>query len=121
MASPDVPKPTQSAGEPILHVKADRKIYPVLLSDIHFLESLDNYVKIHLKTNVLITHESISSLEERLPAHQFVRIHRSFIINSKAIQSVSTEGIYMAGKELPFGCAYKQAAMIRLGLNSKFN
>lgn len=121
MATSEVPKPTPSAKEAILHVRADRKIYPVLLSDIYFLESLDNYVKIHLKTNVLITHESISSLEERLPTQQFVRIHRSFIINSNAIQSVSSEGINMAGKELPFGRAYKQSAMIRLGLNSKLS
>ena len=103
----------------IIHIKAERKIFPVSHTRILYVESLDNYVKVHLPDKVLITHETISSFEERLPSGSFVRIHRSFIINVKQIQSISSEGVIVGGIELPFGRAFKQLALLQLGLNLK--
>ncbi len=102
--------------EPSILIKSDRKVFPINLNDILYIESLDNYVKVHLQGRVLITHEGITSFEQRLPTDLFVRIHRSFIIQRKHIQSVSAESIQLAGKELPFGRAFKQRAMNLLRL-----
>ncbi len=95
----------------LIHVKAERKIYPIDTNDILFVESLDDYVKIYLKDRVLITRENISVLEQKLSSHQFVRIHRSFIVSKAKINSISAEGVQIAGKELPFGRAFKQSAL----------
>lgn len=102
-----------------IHIKADRKIYPIQLSEIYYIESLDNYVKVHLKDQWLITHENISSLEKRLPKQMFVRVHRSYLVNIKCIKAVSAESVQLADRELPFGRAYKQIALMQLGLNMK--
>lgn len=99
-----------------VHIKADRKIHKVSEEEILYIESLDDYVKVHLKDVILITRENISTLEEKLPYPPFVRIHRSFIINVKWVKTISHEGIEMNGKELPFGRAYKQGAMTQLGV-----
>jgi DNA-binding LytR/AlgR family response regulator len=104
---------------PIVQIKADRKIFPVPASEIIYIESLDNYVKIYLKEKVLITHETITSLEEKLGASSFVRIHRSFIVNLSHVQSIGAEFIQISNKELPFGRVYKQSAQSRLGWNGK--
>jgi DNA-binding LytR/AlgR family response regulator len=99
-----------------VHVKADRKIHKVTESEIIYIESLDNYVKVHLKDMVLITRENISTLEDKLPCPPFVRIHRSFIINGKWVKTISNEGIELHNKELPFGRAFKKSALSQLSV-----
>ena len=54
-----------------INIKADRKIHKVNESDIIYFESLDNYVKVHIKDMVLITFENISTLEDKLPCPPF--------------------------------------------------
>jgi DNA-binding LytR/AlgR family response regulator len=104
------------ADDRFVHIKADRKIHKVIESDILYIESLDDYVKVHLKEMVLITHENISMLEEKLPYPPFVRIHRSFIINLKWVKTISNDGIGLNGKELPIGRAFKKSALNRLSV-----
>jgi DNA-binding LytR/AlgR family response regulator len=99
-----------------VHIKADRKIHKVSEAEILYIESLDDYVKVHLKETVLVTRENISTLEEKLPSPPFVRIHRSFIININWVKTISNEGIELNGKELPFGRAFKKSALNQLSV-----
>jgi two-component system, LytTR family, response regulator LytT len=100
----------------ILHLKADRKIHKIPMLDVLFVESLDEYVKVYTKGKIIITRENISSLDQKLPGNQFVRIHRSFIVSIKAITTISTEGVEVSSKFLPFGRAFKQGALAMLGM-----
>jgi DNA-binding LytR/AlgR family response regulator len=97
-----------------VNIKSDRQIFKIYLADILYVESLDDYVKVHLPDKAIVTRENISTLEERLPAEHFVRIHRSFIVNLHKIGSVSAEGIKIENKELPFGRVFKKAALGRI-------
>ncbi len=112
-------KSVGSDEQRFVHVKADRKIHKILESEVLYIESLDDYVKVHLKDKVLITHENISTLEEKLPYPPFVRIHRSFIINSNWVKTISNEGIGLNGKELPLGRAFKKSALNRLSVHQQ--
>jgi len=100
-----------------IHLKADRKTYKISLDEIRYVESLDEYVKVHIADKWLVTRENISSLEQRLPPTLFVRIHRSFIINSRYVTTISAEGVELGKKELPFGRAYKKNAMAVLTMS----
>lgn len=102
-----------------IYLKADRKNHKVLLKEIMYVESLDDYVKVHLKEVTLVTRENISSLESTLPSGSFVRIHRSFIINTQYISAISSDSIEIKGKELPIGRAFKKSAMASLSLSEK--
>lgn len=93
-----------------IYLKADRKDYKINLDEILYIESLDDYVKVILQSNTLITRENISTLEQKLPTEKFVRIHRSFIVSLKHLTAVSGESVHVAGKELPFGRAFKKVA-----------
>ncbi len=106
----------QAGGETFIYVKADRKTHKILLDEIIFIESLDDYVKVHLGNEVLITRENISSFEQKLQGNQFVRIHRSYIVNIHRISAIASEGIEIAKIRLPFGRAYKKSAMASLSL-----
>ena len=70
-------------------VKAENKIHKVELSDIHYVESLKDYIKIHTNTTSLVVYSSLKSFEEKLPSHLFFRIHQSYIIALKHIKSLT--------------------------------
>jgi len=112
-------KSVASDDQRFVHVKADRKIYKILESEVLYIESLDDYVKVHLKDKILITRENISTLEEKLPYPPFVRIHRSFIINGNWVKTISNEGIGLNGKELPLGRAFKKSALNQLSVHQQ--
>ncbi|MFM7431013.1 MAG: LytR/AlgR family response regulator transcription factor [Flammeovirgaceae bacterium] len=108
-----------SLADEFIYVKADRKMNKILVSDIFYFESLDDYVKIHQLNSVSIVKENISQLEEKLSKYLFVRIHRSFLVSSKVIKSISSEGVEVGNKVLPFGRAFKNGAMALLGIDQK--
>ena len=92
-----------------LIVRADRKNAKILLEDIVFVESLSDYVKINLQdSSVIITKERISHIEDKL-AMPFLRIHRSFIINTDKISAISAETIELGETKLPVSRTYKKA------------
>ena len=88
----------------------------VPLSEIIFIESLDEYVKVHLADSVLVTRENISSFENTLTGRNFVRIHRSFIVNIDRITTIAAEGVEIGKKQLPFGRAYRKSALAALAI-----
>ncbi len=66
-----------------LIVKADRRLYNIYLQDILYLEAYGDYVKIHTKDHIIMPKETLSSIEERLPARNFMRVHRSYLVALK--------------------------------------
>jgi two-component system LytT family response regulator len=102
-----------------IYLKSDRKTHKLRLDEIRYVESLDEYVKVHVTDKFLMTRESISSIEQKLPSVSFVRIHRSFIINVKYVSIISGDGIEIGGKELPFGRAYKKSALAALSMKDR--
>ena len=115
IAKSQIPSPTETQKPTqYIFIRADRKTIKLSLQKIVFIESLKDYVKIHTDQKVIITKEQISQLEANLPTHQFMRIHRSFIIALDKIEAFSHEGIELNGKTLPIGRSYKNSVMNRL-------
>jgi DNA-binding LytR/AlgR family response regulator len=110
---------TADDNDQSIYVKSDRKMHKVSLHELLYIESMDEYVKVHLLGKVLVTRENISALEEKLAGNSFVRIHRSFIVSTKYVTSVSSDGVEVGSNLLPFGRAYKLSAMATFGLKSK--
>jgi two-component system, LytTR family, response regulator len=82
-------------------VKADGGLVKIFFDEIFFIEALKEYVKIVTKEKAVITYHTISGLEEKLPAGKFYRIHRSYIVNIKAITSIEGFIIRIGKHELP--------------------
>jgi DNA-binding LytR/AlgR family response regulator len=119
VSSTSSPIRSEAVDQQSILIKADRKMHKVALSDIYFIESLDDFVKVHLRDKVLVSRDNISSLEKKLTPPSFVRIHRSYIISSRLVSSISGEGVEIKGKMLPFGRAFKLSAMAALGLRAR--
>jgi DNA-binding LytR/AlgR family response regulator len=101
-----------------LKVRSNRKSIHLPLDQIKFIESLGDYVHIHRETKEpVITKSTISSIEMQLPS-TFIRIHRSFLINSVRISSFDKEGIYLGEQYFSFGRTYKKSALEVLEKNA---
>ena len=115
-----VSKSTKDTAEgAYIYVRSDRKIIKISLSDIHFIESLKDYVKIHTDHEIIITKEKISKLEEALPGDEFIRTHRSFIVASKFIRAFTVETIEVKNHEIPIGRTYKNSVLSFLRYHEK--
>jgi DNA-binding LytR/AlgR family response regulator len=82
-------------------VKADGGLVKIFFEEILFIEALKEYVKIVAKDKSTITYHTISGLEEKLPAGKFYRIHRSYIVNIKAITAIDGFMVKIDKLELP--------------------
>ena len=92
-----------------IFVRADRKMIKIDFDSILYIESYSDYIKIHLdKQDTIITRETISAIEAKLPNNSFLRIHRSFIICLEKIQSFTNEHITINRKALPISRSYKK-------------
>lgn len=91
-------------------VRANRKNHHIHLEELLFIESLDDYIKVVTSSSELIVREKISKLHERLPA-QFIRIHRSFVINKEEVQSFTRNQVMIRDIALPIGRTYKNTVM----------
>jgi DNA-binding LytR/AlgR family response regulator len=97
----------QTISDPYIYFRSDRKMHKVQVDDIVFIESLKDYIKVVTTGKTIITKQSISSIEERLPKSSFIRIHRSFIVSLHKIQSYTPELIAIGNAELPVSRMYR--------------
>ncbi len=82
-------------------VKADGGLVKIFFEEILFIEALKEYVKIVTRDKSVITYHTISGLEEKLPVGKFYPIHRSYIVNIKAISSIEGFTVKVGKVELP--------------------
>lgn len=69
--------------------------------DILFVEAMQNYLKLHFINKTYVIHQTMVSLEEILPKDYFFRIHNSYLVNVRHIDSTSGGRLFINGKELP--------------------
>nr|WP_319510108.1 LytTR family DNA-binding domain-containing protein [uncultured Draconibacterium sp.] len=97
-----------------IFVRSDRKMIKINFPEILYIESLADYIKIHLVDKTIVTRETISSIEAKLPQQDFLRVHRSFIVAVNAINSFTTEIIEIGKKQIPVSRSYKEAVLKKL-------
>jgi DNA-binding LytR/AlgR family response regulator len=101
------PIPPRKLAPEFIHIRADRKMQKVAITDIIYIESLRDYCKIVTSSKKIITRQPISSIENSLPADSFIRIHRSYLVSIDKIESYTNELVEMAQQELPIGRMYR--------------
>ena len=89
-----------------IYLKADRKMIKLMLEDILYIESARDYLKVYTQHSSIVTRQTISSIEAMLSDSEFIRIHRSYIVSIKKINSFTHETVEVGNKELPIGKFY---------------
>lgn len=95
-------------------VRSDRKMVKINYAAIQYIESWSDYVKIHLTDKTVVTRETISNIEAKLPPSQFIRTHRSYVVALSKIESFNTEIIDVANREIPISRSFKEEVVKKL-------
>lgn len=97
-----------------MFVRSERKMIKIDYAYIIYIESFGDYLKIHLTDKTIVTRETISAIEAKLPKQQFLRIHRSYIISIAFIQSFTNEHITINKQAFPISRSYKKEVLKHL-------
>lgn len=101
-------------------VKADYKIIKINYKDVDFVEGLREYVQIHTSQGKVITLLSMTKLEEVLPSADFMRIHRSYIININKIDLVQGNMVVIGNHQLTISKSQRERFMKRINKDGLF-
>lgn len=91
-----------------IFVKTEYKTVRINYKDIHFVESMKDYVIFHLENETISSLLSIKNVEETLPKETFLRIHRSFIISLNKIESIERNTVIILNNRLSVGTNYRE-------------
>lgn len=97
-------------------IRADRKLYKINYDDLVYIEGQKAYVTFHTKTKNVTAIASLKDLEEKLPTEAFIRIHKSFIVSVKNIDSLEGNLLEINGQHLPVGKSFREGIEKIFGL-----
>ncbi|AZA91734.1 Sensory transduction protein lytR [Chryseobacterium nakagawai] len=101
-------KKNTSLDDPFLYVRQSDTFIKVSWVDILYIESMQNYTKLHFKDKSLVIHQTMKAIEESLPSEHFFRIHKSFLINIIHIDMISGGRLFINKTELPISRTRKE-------------
>ena len=98
---------TEGGDSHYLIVKADKRFHKVFFDQILFIESMADFIRIHTQSSKLDVYDRLVGMESKLPAGQFLRVHRGYLVNRQKIDSFSTSEIFIRDFEIPVGKSYR--------------
>ena len=100
------------AGGKIL-VKSDKKLYALPFAEIHYIEGQGDYIRIHTSQLKLMVHDTLKNFLESLPATDFMRIHKSYVVRLKHIEFLEGNQVRVKGQNLPVSPAQREELLER--------
>jgi two-component system response regulator LytT len=98
-----------TADDEFIFLKVEYQWVRISLKEILYIESLKDYVKVHLDdSKTVVSLISLKALEEKLPSAKFMRVHRSFIVCLDKINAISKNSIFIGKTEITVGEQYKE-------------
>lgn len=97
-----------------IFIKTEYRVQKINLDDIYYIEALRDYIGIHTSTGKILSLESMRNMEAVLPAAQFIRIHKSYIINKQKIDYLERGKVVIQQQYLPVGDTYREKFMAQL-------
>jgi DNA-binding LytR/AlgR family response regulator len=99
----------QELHDGYIFVKSDYQMVKINLRDIIYIEGLDDYIKIYLPQRSVLTLMTLKTIMQKLPAKEFLRVHRSYIVPLSKIENVSKSKVRIGNKEIPIGVSYSES------------
>lgn len=111
--SENMPGPILPAGA-FLYLRVDFQVVKIAFDQILYIEGLKDYAKVYLNTHEkpILSLITLKLLEEKLPADQFMRVHKSFIVAVDKITAITRNSVNISDKAIPVSEAYKEPFMI---------
>ena len=97
-----------------IFIRYNGKMNKLLLSDILYIEADRNYCKIVTTSNDYLITATLKTMEEKLPKHKFLRVHRSYMVNIAKLDVVAEGHLEINRKVIPLGKAHRGSLLTRL-------
>jgi two-component system LytT family response regulator len=104
----------QTEAPDSIFIKAEGKMQRIVFNDILYIEAMKDYVKIWTPAGKILCLNNIKNFMEKLPASQFIRIHKSYAVALDKIESIKQKHLEIAGQEIPIGNTYKNLLFSQL-------
>ncbi|MEO9571409.1 MAG: LytTR family DNA-binding domain-containing protein [Polaribacter sp.] len=99
-----------------IYVSVDRRLVRINIPEIYFVEAKGDYISIKTEKKNYIVHSTLKKIEDKLPSSLFLRIHRSFIINTSQIIDIEDNSVLIKKSVIPISRSNKSELMKRLNL-----
>ncbi len=99
-----------------LYVNIDRRLVKINIESINIIEAKGDYIQIRTEAKNHLVHATLKKIEEKLPKHSFLKVHRSYIINTSKIVDIEDNSVVIAKEVVPVSRGNKEALMKRLNL-----
>lgn len=99
-----------------LFVKVDSLLHNIDLKSILWIEAYGDYVKINTEEKMLMVLSTLKAIEGKLPDDQFVRVHRSYIVNVKRIDNIDPNNLQIGSKILPISASHREGLINKINL-----
>lgn len=99
----------EKTKEQYLFVRADYTLVKINIAEIVYIEGYDDYLKIHtVNQKPVITRMTLKNILEKLPSQQFIRIHRSYVVPLRRVESLRNKVVTLGELKLPLGSSYEE-------------
>ena len=105
---------TNEIAKDFILVKSEHKIHKIKYEDILYIQSMREYVAYYTPEGRILSLNSLKKLETELPADQFIRIHKSYIIAIDKVKTLEGNLIHLGQEKLPVGALYKDQVIARV-------
>lgn len=106
----------EESPETHLYVNIDRRLVKINIPDIYVIEAKGDYINIKTETKNHLVHATLKKIEEKLPNHLFLKVHRSYIINTSKIVDIEDNSVLIKQDIIPVSRSNRSELMKRLNL-----
>jgi DNA-binding LytR/AlgR family response regulator len=111
----NIPAAGKTPADTAIFLKVNKRLLRIEVQTILYIEGFGDYVKVILKDQTHVTYLSLTRMEELLPAEDFMRVHKSFIVNLRQMQFLEGNNIRVHGIDIPVSTSYRDLLYKRLG------
>ena len=102
-----------------IYVKENKKVIKIYLKEIHFIEGLNEYIRIHTDNRRVVVKSSLQAMEKKLPSELFIRVHKSYIVSIPRIRAFNATTIELENAKVRIGRNYKNQVFSALQFKSE--
>ena len=100
--------------EDFFFIKCNQKIEKIKISDVLYIEGMSNYIIVHTAQKKYITYLTFKGVEEQLPQHLFILIHKSFLISVNAIKTIDGSEVVLENCSLPISKTHREEVFSKI-------
>lgn len=115
-ALPGKQRISEKEDDASVFIKSGPQTHQVRVREILWLEKDGNYINLHLKDRTILIRESMGDVFDLVPAADFIRVHKSYVVAIKHIAMIETHQLTIDGEKIPIGSTYRESLRLRLGI-----